>query len=221
MNTKCCVLQETVLHQACVCQEHDMMEVFLSAPGVDVNAVNMHGWSPLHLAAQKGDTYKVRRLVEKGACVDLQSVRGDTPIFFSVQNNSPENTSFSVLFDYIRSNYSKEDAAAQFKHTNSKGETLLGCAVRHENFTALKILLEEGLFDINHKDPQGYSLLHLCVSHAPNMEILSFLLENGLSPNEVDEVGNSALMYFFKQSRAAPRKCSGGGGVKSSPNVNV
>ena len=201
VNAKCCVVQETVLHQACVSDVHEMMEAFLIVPSIDVNALNMHGWSPLHLAAQKGDTHKVKRLLERGACVDIKSVRGDTPIFFSLQNSQSNNSAFSVLFDFIRKTNEEKYANAQFQHINKRGETLLDCAVKNEHFTGLKTLVEERLFDITHKDAQGKSLLHMSVCHAPNKEIISYLFDNGLSPNEVDDAGNSALMYFFNRAK--------------------
>ena len=222
VNAKCCVLQETILHQACLSNKHLMMETLLNVPGVEVSALNTHGWTPLHLASQKGDVYKVRRLLEAGADVTIQSNRGDTPIFFSVQKKTSDvnDCAFSVLFDFIKSSMDEKHAKDLLLHVDKKGESLLDCAVKFENFIALKSLLEfTGLFDINQRDRQGRSLLHLSIIHAPNKEIITYLLENGLSPNELDSNGNTPLMYFFKQTRIIPHLPVQT--AAAAPNVNV
>lgn len=222
VNAKCCVLQETILHQACLDNKNLMMDTLLNVPGIEVSPLNMHGWTPLHLAAQKGDVYKVKRLLEVGADVTIQSNRGDTPIFFSVQKKTVDvnDCAFSVLFDFIKESMDAKQAEELFSHVNKRRETLLDCAVKYENFIALKTLLDYGeLFDIRQKDLQGRSLLHLSIIHAPNKEIITYLVENGVSPNELDSNGNTPLIYFFKQTRIVPHMPVSN--AATMPNVNV
>ncbi|XP_063691269.1 ankyrin repeat and SOCS box protein 2-like [Bolinopsis microptera] len=123
VNAKCCVLLETILHQACLSERHLMMETLLQVPGIAVSALNMHGWTPLHLAAQRGDVYKVRRLLEAGADVTIQSKRGDTPLFFSVQKKAGDvsDSAFSFIFDFIKNTMDAEKAEAMFLHVDKKG----------------------------------------------------------------------------------------------------
>ena len=199
-----------------------MMETLLNVPGIEVNAVNMHGWTPLHLASQRGDVYKVKKVLDAGADVTIQSNRGDTPIFFSVQKRTSDRNdcAFTVLFDFIKSSFDSERATSLLLHVDKKGESLLDCAVKHEHFLALKTLLDlKGLFDIKQRDSQGRSLLHLSIIHAPNKEIMTYLLENGLSPNELDSKGNTPLIYFFKQTRIIPHMPAPS--AAAIPNVNV
>ena len=222
VNARCCVLQETVLHQACLSKQNEMLETLLSVKGVDVDMANMHGWSPLHLVCQQDDTYKVKRLLEFGATPTVISKRGDTPLFFSLQKISGDSdkSSFEILFDFIHKSMCQEDARYHFQHVNNKGESLLDCTVKHQNYVALKILLEmkNGMFDVKEKDSMGRSLLHLSIIHAPNKNILTYLLERGLSPDEQDKNGNTPLMYFFKQTRIIPHMPVA---YQAIPNVNV
>ena len=221
VNMKCCALLETVLHQACLMKHNQMLELLLSAKGADIDAVNMHGWSPLHLAAQKADLGKVLCLLEHHADVTVRSNRGDTPLFFSLHKIPGETGSvsaFPTLFEHISTTFELEAANEQLLQVNNKGENLLECAVRHRNCEALTILLESGLFDVKQRDQQGRSLLHLSVIYAPDSDTLNYLLDSGLSPNEIDSDGNTPLMYFFKQLKVTPHMAVAG---PSTPNVNV
>eukprot|EP00116_Pleurobrachia_bachei_P006918 sb/3467180/ len=216
VNTTCCVLQEAVIHQACLSVSHIMFDTLLSVNGLQVNIVNVHGWSPLHISAMRGDTYKVEKLLQNGGDVTVLSQRGDPPIFFSLQPycESEETSTFVQLYKYI-----ENKVPELLHHKNRRGESLLDCAVRHQNVVGIRFLMEREIFDFEKVDDHGRNLLHLSVIHAPNSEILRLLIENGLSPNAQDKLGNTPLMYFFKQSRPSPHVLQNN--QHALPNMNV
>ena len=196
-----------------------MFDTLLCVPGLQVNIVNVHGWSPLHISAMRGDTYKVDKLLKNGGDVSVLSQRGDPPIFFSLQPycEDEESSTFVQLYKYIEENM--VDGWALLHHKNRRGESLLDCAVRHQNVIAMNFLMRRDAFDFGKVDDNGRNLLHLSVIHAPNSEILKLLIERGLCPNAQDKLGNTPLMYFFKQSRPSPHVLHPP--REALPNMNV
>jgi len=55
------------------------------AAGVDVNASNFAGWTPLHRAANKGHTEIIQLLIANGADVNAKDKYGSTPLARAIQ----------------------------------------------------------------------------------------------------------------------------------------
>ena len=56
----------------------------------DIDAVDEHGWTALHRAAQKGDVGEVERLLASGALVDARSAALNlftTPLIVAARHN--------------------------------------------------------------------------------------------------------------------------------------
>jgi ankyrin repeat protein len=53
---------------------------FIENQGVDVNAQDEHGYSPIHAAASYGQQALLGYLISKGADVNLRDADGDTPL---------------------------------------------------------------------------------------------------------------------------------------------
>lgn len=66
----------------------EILDVFLSAPHVDINVKDAFGQTPLHSAAQVGNLSAISLLISKGARVDLKNNKGYTPLESAL---SPEN----------------------------------------------------------------------------------------------------------------------------------
>ncbi|EED93251.1 histone deacetylase 1 HDAC Hda1p [Thalassiosira pseudonana CCMP1335] len=59
--------------------ERSTTELLLAAEGVDIDAQNNYGRTPLHIAASRGNWYVARLLINAGADVHLLDKRGFTP----------------------------------------------------------------------------------------------------------------------------------------------
>lgn len=60
--------------------------------GADVNAKNVKGQTPLHIAAENyGNSEVLTILIKAGADVNAKDNRGDTPLDWASRRNKPKN----------------------------------------------------------------------------------------------------------------------------------
>ena len=77
------------IHQAAGEGNIEAVKQHLDA-GVDVNAKNDRGWTPLHWVASGGHKEIVELLITKGADVNVQGVAGGTPLDNAILRKHPE-----------------------------------------------------------------------------------------------------------------------------------
>lgn len=151
--------KNTPLMRACYNAEREIVEILLKHKA-QVNTRNLHGLTPLHLAA--GNVEIVRLLINQGADVKVESNFGTTP--------------FHMCHD-------KETAALFLQHgadinaLDAKGETLLFNAIRlalkyRKSFT--QFLIENGAA-INIKNREGETPLSLALKGYDVKEIKCLL----------------------------------------------
>jgi ankyrin repeat protein len=76
----------TSLHYAAIAADAIRVKELLES-GLNVNAADDEGWTPLHFAAQKSETTTVvRLLLEEGAAVNARDAHGNTPLATAVFN---------------------------------------------------------------------------------------------------------------------------------------
>ncbi len=79
------------LYYAAGCDYADCVLALLSAPGIDVNRANPHGWTPLNWAAYNGRTECVRALLTALEInVNLANKYNHTPLYWARRNNHTE-----------------------------------------------------------------------------------------------------------------------------------
>ena len=104
-------------------------QVLIDHPGFDVNGLNASGESPLMLAAIKGEVALGRRLIERGARIDLP---GWAPLHYAASGPTSE---WVVL---LLERSARVDAQAP------NGTTALMMAARYGSFDSVELLLDRG-----------------------------------------------------------------------------
>ena len=76
------------------------------AAGADVNAI-VDDWTPLHNAAEYGQTTIAELLIEKGANVNTRDVDGETPLDVAIHPQNSFNTVSKEIADLLRKHGAK------------------------------------------------------------------------------------------------------------------
>ncbi|HIX19129.1 MAG TPA: ankyrin repeat domain-containing protein [Candidatus Akkermansia intestinigallinarum] len=191
---------DTALHMAASNGLLRLTEALIRTPGVDVNAPQKQGLTPLALALISGeDTKLARLLLEAGAdpnpptgemsplriaayfdkadavelLLEAGAKPGLSPNFELSPSMSPETLRLLI------------GAGADPKVRDDEGNTLLHGA---EDAETARLLLEAGL-DPMTRNSDGSTPLH----HVVNAEVCRLLLEAGADPNARDNEGNTPL----------------------------
>jgi len=149
--------------------------------GADINAIDVDGWYPVHLAYNHAPTMQV--LLEAGADPSIMG------------NNS------SAL--YLASYYDKADVVEALLKYNPKLEfvppigsewTALSAASSNGHAEVVRLLLEAGA-NVNHKSRLGETPLHYAVSNNRE-DIVHIIMEFRPNLHHQDNVGDTALNSF-------------------------
>ncbi|MBO4520058.1 MAG: ankyrin repeat domain-containing protein [Alphaproteobacteria bacterium] len=126
----------TVLTIAAYFKRWDIFKWLIDEKGVDVNARNDRGETPLMMAANEGNLDICKWLVnEKGADINARNDDGETPLMYA---NCFQIVTFLV------------EAGANVNEENEEGKTALNYAIYGNNFDTFRYLVEHGA-DIRRK----------------------------------------------------------------------
>lgn len=134
---------------------------FLIDHGIDVNAADRLGNTPLMIAARERMYDNVKYLVEKGADINVTNVTGVNALWFTVRNRNFEIAQFLVLQGADPNVQDKRD-----------GLTPLMMAVSSDHVETVKLLLENGA-DVNIKSREGKLATYYNFKH--NREIYDLI----------------------------------------------
>lgn len=181
-----------------IVQEYDIKEGtgvqyldLLIGEGLDPNAGNIVGETPLHLAISKNKKQYIEFLLQHGSDPNQQNKNGETP-FYAVLVNQCRNLDAYNMF--------KEYAPADFNIVNKEGETLLIGVIRmrrsasENDLQLLRALIEDGA-DVYQTSPYyGNERSALgWISEYPS-DVLKAVLETGaVVLDHKDDEGNTLL----------------------------
>ncbi len=156
----------------------ELIELFIKM-GYDVNAQRYNKLTPLLIAACNGRELAVRKLVEKGARVDLTDKAGIPSVKLAAYGGHTEIVKF-LLAQNPRNQATIISLAT------------IACCEGHQEL--LKMLVDVHSFDINQPNSQGITPLMNGVSWG-HKNIVCYLLAQGARVNLPDNNGKTALFY--------------------------
>jgi ankyrin repeat protein len=164
--------------------------VFLVEQGLDVNATNKAGWTPLHYAALRSRTAVVEALLAQGADPNLQSKRGKAVLHFCGERGLEDIAKQLIT------------AKASVSLRDETGWTPLHFAAVKGHADMIQLLVKAGA-DINAQSDGGGTPLIEAVIGQPK-ELLQLLLDLGAKPGVKEKKGKTALDFAreFKQADA-------------------
>ena len=163
--------------------------------GVNVNARNADGSTPLQWAVYEGDAPEVRRLIDLGADVRAANDYGATPMSLAAEVADTEILKLLL------------DAGADPDSPNAEGMTALMLVARTGNVEAARLLLDRGA-TIDAREGFGGQTALMWASARRHPEMIDFLLANGAA---VD--ARSAVRDYQRhiQAEGRPKSLDTGG----------
>jgi len=163
----------------------------LIASGTDINAVDIHGWSPLCFACDDTrDTLEmVQLLVEAGADINNSAPQGIRPAYLAAGNGNMN--SLKYLLDGV---------SLSTTHGKLQATLLLGASGRAASFEVVKLLVERGA-NVNERDnTDATALFWLCgmpFLSEEALKIAEFLIQQGADVNTRSSRGATPLLEII------------------------
>ncbi len=188
--------------------------------GVDVNAVDEKGWSPLTWAIDKGHAKVAVLLIEGGASVNHQTRFGSSVLAFAVGRGLSAVVK-KLLEHGADPNLADSDGAvalmqaaqtgnihfaeqllrhgARLHHRTNVGETALMMAAANNRLNAARWLIERGA-EIDAKNELGTTALMFAAERS-RPELLTLLIQRGANVNARGSQGRTPLIYAAAKGR--------------------
>ncbi|MGV6831639.1 MAG: ankyrin repeat domain-containing protein [bacterium] len=145
----------------------------LTTKRTNVNHVNNLGQSALMKATERNSLDVMEFLLEKGAKMDLMDKKGYNLTYYLFNTfNAKKRKTFDEKLNLLEANGFKLDT------DQGNGATLLHLAVDKNNIDHVLYALKYDV-DINKKNNDGLTALHVAAMKAKNTEILKVLIRNG------------------------------------------
>ena len=154
----------------------------LLAEGADVNARDDDGNTPLHRAALNGHTQTIQDLLAEGANINAANTKGNTPLQIAGEQSHVQT--IKVL-------------AAQGAITRKT----LHAAVAENDIKALTIELAQPDTNVNARDEDGNTALHIAAYMYGRTEATKALLAEGADVNATNRDGYTPLHYAASKNR--------------------
>lgn len=188
----------TALHWSVLNQRYATTKLLLTFSGIDIEAKNKHGDTPLHLAAKLEDKKIVYRLIKAGAGKkNIINKQGFSPLDYAYQNAN------SFIVDKLKQKLPNLPFKDHEINPSSYKNTALHTLIANEDekgalaFIDLLIANTHKKFNFNLRDSdEGKTCLCLAVKMGlPEVAKKLIALKNQVDVNIPDEDGNTPLHY--------------------------
>jgi ankyrin repeat protein len=182
----------------------EYVEGLIGAPGVDVNATDGMGWTPLLEAITWCGSQFLRRLLDWGARADAQTMRGTSALHILANDDDSRDgylggNNESRVYDVLERADLLLRAGLPVDASEMDGTTPLMIAASNRALTLAELLLSWGA-DVERRDTSGRTAFLVTASHPgpsfPNEQngaSLELLLNYGADRGAVDNRGRNAL----------------------------
>ncbi len=146
---------------------------FLSTYIKDIDAKNKNGRSALAMAIHENNVEVVKFLIEKGADTNTTDKEGNTLMYYllnAYQSNKSET--FNSKLELLAK------TGLDITKTQGNGNTLYHLAIEKNNLDLLKRIHKFNI-DVNTKNNDGLTPLHLAAMKAKNNDMLKYLISIG------------------------------------------
>jgi ankyrin repeat protein len=160
----------------------------------------------LMIAASKGISSEIIRLIKKGADINAETIEGATPLIFAVSNNKP--LAVITLLAY----------KPQIDKVTKNDETALLIAVKNRYPELAEALIREGA-DLNHTDKFGATPLHHAAING-YLEVADLLIYYDADLNSRTAQGTTPLLasIWAGHTEISDLLIQNGAGIEESDN---
>ena len=173
---------QSALHLAIMSTDAEMVQMIIERGHADINADDCLGRSAIHLAASVGVPLVCMSLLRAKAQVNIMDADGKTPLFYACQ---------AGYTDAMRTLIS---AGGDVGALDDQGSSVLHAAALGGSSAMCKYLAEHGKLDINARDLQGMTPLHVAVKEE-DARVVGSLIVSGADVGVVDHSGNAPLHF--------------------------
>ena len=166
------VYGNTPLHATARNERNETTQALLKYLTGGPNIINAEGRTPLHIACMCGNLGGVKLLIKHGARVDVKDIQSNTPLTLAAVNNHTSIVSTLV--------------------SEFGCDINLHAACRYGNLSMVKTLIECGA-NVNDKDVDGDTPLHLTAEKGANMAMQALLRNFENDPNIKNAEGRTSL----------------------------
>tara|TARA_B100000795_G_scaffold13814_1_gene9460 strand:+ start:1510 stop:2220 length:711 start_codon:yes stop_codon:yes gene_type:complete len=160
----------------------DTIKYLLSLDGNTVDKRTHDERTYIFWAAYKANIGIMNYLFDKGSILTTKDSYGNTPVMFCVVTGQ-RNIAVYDLF---------EKHGLQMNQIQKEGNTLLHLASKNNKLLALESLAVYGI-DIDKKNNEGYTALHIAAMKTEDDDILKYLLRQGADKTIINDFGETAF----------------------------